>query len=236
MLAHAHDSELDRGPKGGARGSDRLCAATRTVKPVDAMVRFVVGPDGAVVPDVRRRLPGRGLWITGSRSVVAEAAKRGAFARGFKSQVKVAPDIADITEKLLEHAALDALAIAGKSGEAVAGFARVEAALKDKNVVAVLHAAEAAADGTGKINAAMRRRFGAERTETAAICCFSCAQLDLALGRSNVVHAALLAGPASNTFLMRCARLMRYRTGNPAEQDHRRTPPGRKPEDRDRNE
>jgi hypothetical protein len=90
----------------------------------------------------------------------------------------------------------------------------------------VLHASDAAADGTNKLNAALRRRFGAERAESASIQCFSSAQLDLALGRSNVVHAALLAGPVSDTFLMRCTRLMRFRTGSPAEQDHRQAPAG----------
>jgi predicted RNA-binding protein YlxR (DUF448 family) len=227
MQAQADDSALDRGPKGRSGGVDRLCAATRTIKPVKDLIRFVVGPDGAVVPDVRQRLPGRGLWITAERPAVAQAVKRGVFGRGFKKPVKVAPDLAEVTESLLERAALDALAIAGKAGQVVSGFARVEAALKDKDVVTVLHAADAAADGAAKIDAAWRRRSGAERAETVPIQCFSSAQLDLALGRSNVVHAALLAGPASDTFLARCTRLMRYRTGNSAEQDHRHAPAGR---------
>ena len=88
MLATAQDNELDRGTRDGAPGAERSCALTREVKPVDDMVRFVVGPDGAVVPDVKRKLPGRGLWITGTRAAIDEAVKRHVFARGFKREVQ----------------------------------------------------------------------------------------------------------------------------------------------------
>jgi uncharacterized protein len=227
MHAHSHHSDLDAGPKSRASGNERLCIATRTAKPVDDMIRFVVGPDGAVVPDIKRKLPGRGVWVTAQRAAVGEAVKRHAFARGFKSAVRVAPELADLTERLLERSTLDALAVAGKAGQAVAGFGKVEAALARERVVAVLHAADAGADGVHKLDAAVRRRLGAESAKIAVIRDFSSAQLDLALGRSNVVHAALLAGTASDTFLARCTRLMRFRTGNPDDQDRRIAPPGR---------
>jgi predicted RNA-binding protein YlxR (DUF448 family) len=226
MLADPQHEALDAGPTSRASGSERYCIATRTVRSVDELIRFVVGPDGAVVPDVKRKLPGRGVWITAQRAAISDAVKRRAFIRGFKSEVQVAPDLADRTERLLERAALDALAIAGKAGQVLAGFGKVEAALARDNVIGTLHAADAAADGIGKIDALRRRRGEAGLSEIAVIRAFTSAQLDLALGRSNVVHAALLAGPAGNTFLARCERLMRFRTGNPDDLDRRHAPPG----------
>jgi predicted RNA-binding protein YlxR (DUF448 family) len=213
MLAHAPDAELDAGPRRGRPGAERFCAVTRAVKPVDDMIRFVVGPQG-VVPDLKRNLPGRGIWITADRKTLTEAVARKVFARGFKQEIKVAPDLVDLTERLLLRSALDALAIAGKSGLAITGFSKVEAALEGERVVALIHAADAARDGTAKLAQALRRRPADE--PVAVITRFPGGQLDLAFGRSNVVHAALLAGPASDTFLARCQRLERFLTGDRA--------------------
>jgi len=94
MLAVTQDTELDRGTTSVAPGTERSCALTREVMPVGEMVRFVIGPDDAVVPDVKRKLPGRGLWITGTGAAVSEAVKRNVFARGFKRQVRAAPELA----------------------------------------------------------------------------------------------------------------------------------------------
>jgi predicted RNA-binding protein YlxR (DUF448 family) len=210
MLAHAHHDELDAGPHKGGPGTERLCAVTRTVKPVDDLIRFVAGPDG-VVPDLKRKLPGRGLWITADRATLADAVTRNVFARGFKRDTRVAADLVELTERLLERAALDALAIAGKSRQVVAGFAKVEAAMAHDDIVGLIHAADAGADGVAKLNGALRRRPDGDKIEI--ITTFTTAQLDLALGRSNVVHAALLAGPANDTFMARLARLGRFRSG-----------------------
>src|SRR3972149_6177682 len=125
----AEDLELDRGAISVAPGTERTCALTRDLKPVSELIRFVVGPAGEAVPDVKRKLPGRGIWITASRDAVEEAVKRNVFARGFKRDLKVAGDLAAETERLLERAALDALAMAGKAGAVITGFAKVEAAL-----------------------------------------------------------------------------------------------------------
>jgi predicted RNA-binding protein YlxR (DUF448 family) len=210
----AQDTELDRGTTSVAPGVERSCALTRQVMPVSDMVRFVVGPDGAVVPDVKRKLPGRGLWIAGSRAAVSEAVKRNVFARGFKRQVRAAPELAAETEKLLERAALDALAIAGKAGQAIAGAAKVAEALERDDVLALIHAADAAEDGRRKLNAALHRKTAEKSRETVIVETFSGEQLDLALNRPNVVHAALLAGPGSETFLARVRRFERFRTGD----------------------
>ena len=213
MLAAVQDNELDRGAKSAA-ATERTCALTRAVLPVDAMLRFVVSPGGEAVPDLKRKLPGRGLWITATRASLDEAVQRKVFARGFKRDVRVAADLAAQTERLLERSALDALAIAGKSGNVLTGFAKVEAALAHEEVVALIHAADASDDGRRKLNAVLRRETVEKPPEIAVIEEFSGAQLDLALNRPNVVHAALLAGPVSGTFLARAARLARFRTGH----------------------
>jgi predicted RNA-binding protein YlxR (DUF448 family) len=212
MLAQLPDDTLDTGPRTTARETERLCAATGTVRPIADMIRFVLSPEGAAVPDLKRRLPGRGVWITATRDALKSAITRKAFARSFKCDVRTAPDLLDRTERLLERAALDALAIAYKARRVAAGFAKVEAALLHGNALALLHASDAARDGVRKLDAAMRRNADGDGT-LAVLNAFTSAQLDLALGRANVVHAALLAGPESKVVLTRARRLERFRTG-----------------------
>jgi predicted RNA-binding protein YlxR (DUF448 family) len=202
--------ELYAGPRKGAPGGERLCAVSREVKPVDFMIRFVIGPDG-VVPDLKRKLPGRGLWITADKHTLKDAVAKNVFARGFKREVHVSPALVAETERLLVRSALDALAIAGKASLVVAGFAKVEAAIAGEDIVGVIHALDAGADGVTKLAGALRRRGNSG--PIAVIQAFTTGQLDLALGRSNVVHAALLAGPANDTFLARFARLERFAAG-----------------------
>jgi predicted RNA-binding protein YlxR (DUF448 family) len=184
------------------------------VKPVDFMIRFVIGPDG-VVPDLKRKLPGRGLWITADKVTLNDAVARNVFARGFKREVRVTPALVEETERLLVRSTLDALAIAGKASLVATGFAKVETAIARDAVVGLIHATDAGADGVAKLAGALRRRD--DPVKIAVIQAFTTAQLDLALGRSNVVHAALLAGPANDTFLARFARLERFRAGETAQ-------------------
>jgi len=202
--------ELDTGP--GARERERLCVATRTVRPVSDLIRFVVGPEGEAVPDLKRNLPGRGIWVTATQDALGEAIRRKAFARGFKRDVRLPADLVARTEQLLERAVLDALAMAGKAGLIAVGFAKTEAALDHEDVVALVHAAEASTEGIRKLDAILRRLWSAGAP--AVIRFLTSAQLDLALNRPNVIHAALLAGPVSETFLARCQRLERFRTGD----------------------
>jgi predicted RNA-binding protein YlxR (DUF448 family) len=214
------DNGLDLGPRRIAPGSERLCAATGEVTPVADMIRFVVAPDGSVVPDLKRRLPGRGIWITATRPALSSALARKAFARSFKREVRVAGDLVDSTERLLERAALDALAMAHKARRAIFGFAKVEAALGRERVAALIHASDAGQDGVRKLNASLRQRPDIENI--VIINTFAISQLDLAFGRANVVHAVLVAGPETEAFLARVARLERFRTGT----THRPETPG----------
>jgi uncharacterized protein len=213
MIAEAQHnertSELDGGPR--ARERERMCAATRAVRPVSDLIRFVVGPEGEAVADVKGKLPGRGIWITGTRDALSEAIKRKAFARGYKREVRLPLDFVARTERLLESAVLDALAVAGKAGLVAAGYVKAEKGLEAGDVVALLHAVEASPEGTRKLDAVWRRQSG----QPAVVIGFlTSAQLDLALNRPNVIHAALLAGPGSETILARCRRLERFRTGD----------------------
>lgn len=208
MLAvTAQDDDLDAGPK--KAGTERFCVVTRQARPVDELIRFVVSPGREVVPDVKRKLPGRGLWITATRQAVDDAVRRNVFSRAFKSDVRASAALAATTEDLLVRAALDALAIAGKAGLVLAGFGKTEDAIGRERLVALIHASDAAADGTRKLAAAVRR----EDLKIPVIAGLSSEQLDLALGRINVVHAALLAGSASDTFVARASRLEGFRAG-----------------------
>lgn len=222
MLAQLDDSLTDNGPK--KSGPERLCVVTREVKPVDELLRFVAAPDGSVVPDLKRNLPGRGLWITATRDTLADAVKRKSFAKGFKQDIRTGADLVTQTDSLLERSALDVLAIAGKAGQVVAGFSKVEAAIGRSQVLAILHAKDAAQDGVRKLNAALHRRFAEEAGNILTISDFASQQLDLALGRANVVHAALLAGPAGNSFIARYLRMTRFRTGSKGEPDRNNAP------------
>ena len=209
MTADA-EHESDGGPRDRAAGTERLCVATRAVKPIGEMIRFVLDPNGVVTADLRCKLPGRGVWVTGTAEAVGTAVGRNAFARSFKRAARASADLSDELASLLERSALDAMGIAHKAGLVVTGFAKVEAALEQGRAVARIQAAEASPDGVRKL-AAAARRAGEGDIGGLPVMLFAGAQLDLALGRSNVVHAALLAGSAAETLLARHRRLVAYR-------------------------
>lgn len=186
-----------------------MCALTRAVLPERELIRFVPDPEGSIVPDLKAALPGRGVWLRLDRECVAQAARRGAFARSLKRQVKVSPDLPDQVARLLRRTALGRLGLARKAGEVVAGFAKVEAAVAGGGVAALLTAREAAANGIEKMAAAVRRQYG-ERPGFPWVRAFTEAELGLAIGRANVIHAAVLQGPAGRNFVDAVTRLQRY--------------------------
>jgi predicted RNA-binding protein YlxR (DUF448 family) len=216
MLALA-DPDLDNGPRTNRSATVRMCAVTRQVRPIDELIRFVVSPSGEVMADLKRKLPGRGLWVSASHRAVAEAVRRSQFNKGFKRDVRVAPTLAADTEASLVRSVIEALAMAAKAGQVVSGFSKVEGALEQRqaqnSIRALIHASDGAADGIRKLDALVRQNAGNgdESYKFPVVTALTSEQLDLALGRSNVIHAALLAGPASKTFLSRSHILVRYR-------------------------
>lgn len=199
-------------------GPERSCVVSRAVKPADDLIRFVVGPDGVLTPDLRRKLPGRGVWASLSARTVAEAIRRKAFERSLKTRVTVPVDLVAMIDALMLRDALQALAMANKAGLVQAGFAKVEAMVGSGRCAAVIAASDGAEDGRRKIAQAMRRvaiareSDGLKPRKTPVVGIFAAADLELALGRPHVIHAALAPGPAAEGFLSRWRRLVRYRT------------------------
>jgi uncharacterized protein len=198
---------------GQEAGPERTCAVSRTVLAPDRLIRFVLGPDGKVTPDLARRLPGRGVWVECSRSRVETAIKTGVFAKSLKQQVSVSPDLAERIDKLLLRRAIDALSLANKAGLVVAGFAKVDTAVASGHCQMLVHAADAAADGAGKLTRKLRAVWQAQGNtdEPVILDALTSADLSLAMGRANVVHAALTKGGAAANFLRDAERLQRYR-------------------------
>jgi len=207
---HDHDD----GPE--TAGSLRRCAVSRTERAPDDLIRFVVGPSAAIVPDLARKLPGRGVWVTADRASVAAAVKANAFAKSLKRQVTVAPDLPDRVESLFVKRALEALSLANKAGMVLTGFDKVEALLESGRAAVLVHGSDAASDGAGRLD----RKFAAvqrDKGQTAPVVDWlTIDQLSLAIGRSNVVHAGLKQGGATNRFLREAERLRRYRPGSDA--------------------
>jgi len=203
---------LDAGLGRGRQGAERTCLVTRTKRPPDALIRFVLSPDGEVVADLRARLPGRGAWLTPTRAAVAEALKKRAFQRAFKTKDAAAP--ADLADRIAEGLRADlrqSLSLANKAGCVVAGFAKVEAAIGEKvGVAAVIQAHDGSADGRRKIAAALHRRHGDAISRIPVIDSLSNEELGVALGRDHVIHAALVAGVGSSGCLARWRRLRSF--------------------------
>ncbi|WP_069878571.1 RNA-binding protein [Bosea sp. BIWAKO-01] len=201
-------------------GPERSCVVTRMVKAPEDLIRFVVSPDGVLTPDLRRKLPGRGVWTSLSAATVAEAIKRKAFERSLKTKVTIPPDLASMIDGLMHRDAVQALAMANKAGLVSSGFAKVEASIGSGRLAAVIEASDGAEDGRRKIGQALRRvaaaraEDGLKVRKTPVVAEFAAADLELALGRSHVIHAALAPGPAAEGFLSRWRRLVRYRTGD----------------------
>lgn len=189
---------------------------TRAEEPVEALVRFVVGPDDVLVPDVEARAEGRGVWITLSHAAVEEAVRKKAFARSLKAQVTVADDLAALTRLRLEQRLLSALGMARKAGQFVTGATKVKSALESGQVVALLTATDAAPDGRNKMLGTLkalnyaRREAGLTGPDVPHFELLQSAEMGLALGLENVIHAALTTGAAAQSAVDKAKRLARY--------------------------
>lgn len=192
-------------------GSERTCLVTRQGDAPAELIRFVRAPDGSVVPDLRRRLPGRGVWLTPNRTIVEKAIRNRMFGRGFRAEVVVPPTLADDLDALLLRQAREALSLANKAGQVVSGFGKVEEALVKGQVRALLHASDAAEDGIRKVTQIANRHRSPKKPDLPIFNLLASDDLGLALGRSNVIHAALLDGSAAGACSKKLALLGTYR-------------------------
>ena len=157
------------------------------------LIRFVADPDGLAVPDLARKLPGRGIWVAADRTSVETAAKRGLFARSAKARVTAPKDLADQVAALLRRRLLAGLGLARRSGDLTSGFEKVCATISSGKAACLIEASDGAPDGRRKVMAVVRRQ--ASGPDVFGL--FSSEELGLALGLENVIHTAFLAGRAS---------------------------------------
>ena len=198
--------------------NDRTCIVTRNSGDRDRLIRFVAGPDGNVVPDLKQSLPGRGCWVTGTRGNVDTAVRKNLFARALRSGIKPDRDLGSLVDSLLMKSALGSIGLARKAGMLLLGAAKVEATVRRGSAIAVLHASQASPDGVRKISQARRAVALAGGPHIGVYDLFSEEELSLALGGTNVIHAALLAGSAGDAAVQRLEALRQYRD-NPGRND-----------------
>ena len=167
------------------------------------LIRFVAGPDGVIVPDLARKLPGRGLWVAADRASVEAAAKKNLFARAAKAKVSAPATLADQVESLLRRRLLAGLGLARKAGEITSGFEKVSQAIAAGKAAWLVEAADGAADGRRKLWAQARK----QPRVPGLIGAFTAAELGLALGAENVIHTAFLAGRAADRWAHDVQRL-----------------------------
>jgi hypothetical protein len=178
----------------------RRCIVTRQALEKPAMIRFVIDPEGHVTPDLKERLPGRGMWVTATREALDQAVARHAFSKAAKQPVKVAPGLADRVSGLARREVAELLGLARKSGQLVAGFEKVEAALRAGKARVLVAASDGAEDGRGKL-----ARLAGSGVEICAP--LTAAELAQALGREHAVHAAIKAGGIAEKTIIASRRL-----------------------------
>ncbi|HRO34280.1 MAG TPA: RNA-binding protein [Brevundimonas sp.] len=192
-------------PREGAIDRERRDLVTRQVMDESRLIRFVAGPDGSVVPDLARKLPGRGLWVAADAASVETAASKGLFARAAKAPLKADRDLAGLVERLLVRRCLDQLGLARREGVLISGFEKAAAAIRSGRAAWLVEAADGAADGRGKL-------LNLARHQTTRVCgAFSAEDLSLALGLENAIHAVLLSGGRADRWTFEVERLAGFR-------------------------
>ncbi|WP_196503700.1 RNA-binding protein [Aestuariivirga litoralis] len=182
---------------------ERTCIVTRVQKPDTELIRFVLSPEGQVVPDLKRKLPGRGCWVSKSRETLGEALKRNSFARALDKEAKADPGLPDLVGVLIRKDVVQALSLCRKAGLATSGNSKVEDALGKGHVKVLIHVAGSSPDGAAKLN----RHAG---PDCVILDFFVPQELDLAFGRENVVHAAVNEGGQARNLLDLAGGLAQY--------------------------
>jgi predicted RNA-binding protein YlxR (DUF448 family) len=175
---------------------ERRCIVTGETGPKAGLVRFVVGPEGQVVPDILGKLPGRGMYVTAGRAELAKA--RGQFARAAKRAVTVPEDLVAEVERQLARRVIDLVSLARKAGDAIAGFEKVKDWLAAERAKVLLQASDGSVRGKSKLWTPTGGRFFG---------CLTSSELGLSFGRESVIHAALAAGGLTERVIEDAARL-----------------------------
>nr|WP_272887159.1 RNA-binding protein [Phenylobacterium aquaticum] len=186
---------------------ERRDVVTGEVMAEERLIRFVAGPDGTVVPDLARKLPGRGIWVAADRASVETAARKNLFARSAKAKLVAPKDLADQVDRLLLRRVLDGLGLAKRAGDLISGFEKVSTALTSGKAAWLIEASDGAPDGRRKILAVARKSPRQPRMMAA----FSAEELGLALGGENVIHTAFLAGRGADRWTFEVLRLSGFR-------------------------
>jgi len=199
---------------------ERKCIVKRQAVDRDELLRFVLGPSidasgsindpsqGSIVtPDLKEKLPGRGVWITGNRACMEEAVKKKLFSRAFKEPCKVADDLPETVEALLEKRCLNMLSLAKKAGQVVTGFDKVYSAMSKTTLEMLIEAADGAPGGQKKLE----KKFLAIFPDGQIVNLFTSEQMDMAFGSTNVIHAAITHGNMTQNVQAAVEKLVKYR-------------------------
>lgn len=191
----------------------RMCIVTRESGSPDELIRFVAAPDGTVIADLKRELPGRGCWVKIDRTLVDKAVAKKTFARALKADVKAAADLGETVDRLLAKQLMQMMNMARKAGQFVTGSAKVDAAVRSGAALAVFHSTGAADDGVRKIDQARKAwHLGMEtEEEIPAFHLFSESEMEGVMGENAFIHAAVLAGQAGEGVVKRAKMLEQYR-------------------------
>ena len=156
-----------------------------------------------MVPDLDERLPGRGLWLSGERDMVNTACAKGLFAKAARRSVGLPEDLADRVDGLMVRRCLDLIGLARRAGEAITGFEKTKARLRERNGGVLLQARDGAQDGRDKIRALAM--------DLAVVDLFSAEELGRTLGRDNAVHGVIDKGRLASRLIRESERLMAFR-------------------------
>ena len=184
-------------------GPNRRCIASGQVLPVESLIRFVVSPDGSVVPDLESRLPGRGIWLSASRDMVNTATAKNLFSKAARRKIVAPPDLADIIERLLSRRCLDILGLARRAGQAIVGYEKVRAELKSGRGAVLIAASDGSADGRDKIRALAPK--------LPLVVVLRADELGAIFGRDHAVHVLLSRGKLADRLLVDATRLAGFR-------------------------
>lgn len=197
--AQPEPADLEKGPL-------RRCIASYEVRPKDGMIRFVISPDGEVVPDLEEKLPGRGLWLSAEKAAMAKAIQKSLFAKAARRAVRVSPDLGERLDRLLERRCLDSIGLARRAGLALAGYEKVRDALRANHVgsrgpapALLVEASDGSPDQRGKVTALA--------PGLPVIDLFDSSALAAALGRDHAVHTVIARGRLAEGLARDAARL-----------------------------